>query len=933
MKTKLITLLLTAYAVLSASYLNAQDIEVENFESEVFVTAEKQEPATTADPNPVAATALNETFGGVDKTLAIEANPIQTGINDSYYAAYAVRGNGGNSDLQAEFNIESQSLTGVKYIHVMVLKPYHSTMNIAGRQNKPTTGNTWIDRFRVPAYYYTETENKWVDVVFKVDFGTGTTFDRLCIQLDNVSPATRYTENKKIYFDEIVINDSAQPRGDQTVYPAPKTSFPEDFEGASTMADKLFFGNFNYWNTTGNDLNLGTPLQVVVDNPEKNAINPTNKVLKLVRKKEATWWSRYRFVVNEGVGMEITAANRYVHIMMKKDYDSKVSFFVNTASGTKVEWIAPIKDYVKSTWQDVVFKLPDNILNQSVNLIHILPHSSDITTDADIYIDEIVFNDKPEQRGAEVILSASYDFGGLSVGQTKSVKVPFQVINGGGDVNISVEGTGFATTKTTYTQAQAEAGDSLQLSFTPTLSATPYTGKVILKVNGSTLREMSLKGESLSDNLNLNINFENGTFYAATPTNITYGGLDQVLDITANPLIEGLNTTAKCAYGIKNIAGNQDFSAEFNIEPVNIVGKKYIHVMVLKPSHSKMWLALRNNTNPDGAATSIYSAVNKYCVSTESQWVDAVFEVIGTGRKVDRLVINLDNCVPTERFTQNTNIYFDEIVMNDDPMPRGVTSVRAKKATLPETFEGETSIIDPLYFDHTYNWTSESSDLNWGRALEAVVANPAPDAINESSKVLKITRKLDATWWSRLQLKLESTIAVSESTRYLHLMFNKTTDGEVAVHFWNTDNTEAGWVRPLVNYIKGEWADLVFMIPETFTGNINRIDINPHTTGATEDMAIYIDEIEFSNSSEPRYITSAIQQNRELKAAIFAQNGKVIVDGLSSASKITIYDAMGKVISTETAVNQRYTKSIAQKFVIVKVVNGTQSVARKVILY
>lgn len=932
MKSKKVTLLLMAFFGLLCTPLMSQEVEVENFESEAFLTAEKMEPPTTAVPTPIAAPALNETYGGVDKTLAIEANPIQTGINDSYYAAYAIRGNGGNSDFQAEFNITPQVITGVQYIHVMVLKPYHSTMSIAGRQNKPTAGNTWTDRFRVPAYYYTEVQNQWVDVVFKVDFGTGINFDRLCIQLDNVSPATRYTENKKIYFDEIVINSNPQPRGDVAVYPAPKTTFPEDFEGATTIADKLFFGNFNYWNTTGGDLNVGTPLQTVVDNPEKNAINPTNKVLKLLRKKEATWWSRYRFVVNEGSGMQITASNRYVHIFLKKDYDSKVSLFVNTTSGTKVEWIAPVKDYVKSTWQDVVFKLPDNILNQSVNLIHILPHSSDIAVDADIFIDEIVFNDTPEQRGAEVVLAPSYDFGGLSVGQTKSVKVPFQVINGGGDVSVFVDGTGFATTKASYTQAQAEAGDSLQLTFTPTVSATPYTGKVLLKVNGSTLREMSLKGEALSDNLNMNINFESGAFYATTPTNITYGGLDQVLDITANPLVEGLNTTTKCAYGIKNIAGNQDFSAEFNIEPVNIVGKKYIHVLVLKPSHSKMWLALRNNTNPDGAATSIYSAINKYYVSTESQWVDAVFEIDGTGRKIDRLVINLDNCVPTGRFTQNTNIYFDEIVMNDDPMPRGVTSIRAKKATLPETFEGATSIIDPLYFDQTYNWTSETSDLNWGRALEEVVANPAPDAINESSKVLKITRKLDATWWSRLQLKLENTVAVSESTRYFHMMFNKPTDGEVAVHFWNTANQEIGWVRPVSNYIKGEWADLIFMVPDTFTGNINRIDINPHTTGAAEDMNIYIDEIEFSSSSEPRYITSAIQRNNELKATIFGQKGKVVVEGLTSASKITIYDTTGNLISNETSVDQRYTKSIAQKFVIVKVVNGTQSIARKVIL-
>jgi|GEM_PF-3646735 len=93
-------------------------------------------------------------------------------------------------------------------------------------------------------------------------------------------------------------------------------------------------------------------------------------------------------------------------------------------------------------------------------------------------------------------------------------------------------------------------------------------------------------------------------------------------------------------------------------------------------------------------------------------------------------------------------------------------------------------------------------------------------------------------------------------------------------------------------------------------------------------MAIYIDDLFFSNSQD----ISSVKSNKELKATIFAQNGKVIVDGLTSASKVTIYDATGKLISAESTTNQRYTKAISQKFVIVKVVNGNQSVARKVAL-
>lgn len=927
MKIKKITLFAMSFIGLTFTQVVAQEVDVENFESEVFVAAQKKEPTSTdlvASPN--------LTTGGVDELLSIEANPIQTGLNDSYYAAYAVRGSGGSPNFQAEFNVSPQSFTGVKYIHVMVLKPVQSTISISGRQNLPTSGNTWDDRFQAPAYYYTDVENQWVDVVFKVNFGTGIDFDRLCIQLDKVTPAARYTMNTKIYFDEIIINDDPQPRGNSTVFPTPKTSFPEDFEGPTTIADKLFFGNFSYWDTTDADLNKGLPLSEVVTNPEMNAINPTSKVLKISRKKEATWWSRVRFVVNEGAGMLITAANRYVHVMCKKTESGEVRLFVNTTSGSSYEWMNPIKEYEKSGWQDLVFMLPDAVLNQTVNLVHINPQSSDLSADMDVYIDEIVFNNIATPRGAIVTLANSHDFGGIASGQTTSATVPFSVINAGGNITVAVEGAGFSTTTPSFTQAQAEAGATVNLTFVPTEIGKVYVGKLKLQVNGSTLKEMTLRAESLLGNLTINENFETGTFYSTEPSNYTWGGLDNVLDITTNPSTTGLNPSAKCAYSVKNIAGDQNLSAEFNIQPASIVGKKYLHVMVLKPSHSKMNMALRNNTNLDGVNTAIYSAVSKYYVSTESEWADAVFEINGNGRMVDRIAFNIDNCIPTGRFTQNSNIYFDEIVLNDNPQPRGITeTMRPSKNTLPENFEGVSSIFDPLYFDQTYNWASDANDLNWGQALEQVVNNPAPDAINGTEKVLKITRKSDATWYSRISMYLGTTIPNTDANRYLHIMVNKPVDGELAVHFWDTNNVEAGWVRPLINYITGEWEDMVFTVPTTLAGDINRIDFNPYSGDYATDMIIYIDEIGFSASSDSRYITS-VNNPTELSANIYASNGKVVVDGINTGSQVTIYNSIGKIISQSKATNSHYSNALTERFVIVKVVDGNKSIVRKLII-
>ena len=808
-------------------------------------------------PTAIGALANGSLWTGSSSSLYVGANPQTSGINTTAQAGYAIRTTSQGSTFQAEFNVLTQNYNGVKYFHIMVYKPKQSKMQLIGRQNSPTvSGNTWDNRFTAKAYY-TDVENQWVDVVFKYDFTTtNLRIDRFVLSLDMIAPGTRYSGNTNIYFDEIIVNDDPQPRGRTVDYSAKQ--LPESFEGTSTIIEKSFFGIYNYWKNGG--VNDETATETIVANPAKNNVNETNNVLRMMYRSSFWWDSWLQVELNQGAGMTVGASNKYLHIMMYKNADAQ--FAVTTRVGSSESgWLRTTTnntspDYAKANgWQDLVIEIPSanyGLINRlSINGHTTGPGASDLP----VYIDEIEFSSSATPRTIFNV-AKTYDFGAQAVNGTYTYSLPITagaLLNG--DLTVSMSGSSdFSTTSTTLTQAQVTAGTTINLTYIPTTLGAK-TGTLSIMSNGVTLAQVGIAGVGGDPNEVIDIDFESGSFFATTPANTMNGGVDDALTIVDNPSKTGLNTSNKVAMGVRSAAGTSTFQAEFNIEPTVINTTRNLHVYVYKPTHASMTLYGRNNYPLSGSSSdNVYTANHMYYTKQTNEWVDVVFKITGNGNKIDRLILGLDNFSPTGRYASNSNFYFDQILLNDDPNPRGAT-LPTKKTTFPEDFEGTSYVGDPTYFPTTYSWITNSTHANSAIAYESVVANPLVSSVNNSSKAFKTTQTAtNSTWWTRIQFELNNGLGtiVGAGNKYFHVMMYKAgSGGEVKAFFIRTDNAQQEWINPSAVYAYAGWQDMVFEVPAAVYGDIKKVAILPHGGNAT-DVDVYFDNIEFSASSTPR---------------------------------------------------------------------------------
>ena len=913
-----------AFAISSLGFTaHSADVVLNNFES----------------PTALGSLPGGSTWTGSAIALNVEANPLVAGINTTAQVATSTRTLSQNGTFQAEFNIASMTYTGVKYIHIMVLKPKQSVMKLAGRQQAPDAGyQTYNDRFSVYSYY-TDVENQWVDAVFKVDFGTSLRIDRLVFSLDIAVPtALRYSGDTKLYFDEIIVNDDAQPRGDATVYTAPKAlSLPENFENTVTIVDKRYFGIFYTWKNGG--VNNETPTEAVVANPAKNSVNQSDKVLKMIYRSTFSWDSWLQVILNQGAGMNVDATNKYLHIMVNKNADNEFAISTRVVSGAESGWVrATAPNYAKANgWQDMVFEIPAGNFGL-INQMNINGHTtSPGATDLPVYIDEIEFSGTATPRTIFNVAKA-YDFGANAANGTYTYSLP---ITAGalltGNLTFSIAGdAAFTTTTTTLTQAQIAAGTAtINLTYKPT-SLGSKTATLSIASNGVTLAQVGVAGTGGAPNEAINVDFEAGTFFATNPANDMYGGVGSALTIVDNPSKTGLNTSNKVAMGVRSASGNENFYAEFNIEPTVINTTRYLHVLVLKPTHSVMSFNGRNNYPVTGNSwDNIYSATHSNYTTVVNQWVDVVFKIVGNGSKIDRLIIGLDICNPATRYATNANIYFDQVLLNDSPLPRGIAALPTKKTTFPEDFEGTSYVGDATYFPYTYSWITPSSHPNYGSAYESVVANPMKNGVNGSEKVFKTTLNAGADWWTRIQFDLNDGLgtAVSVANKYFHVMFYKTgTGGEVKLFFIKTDGTKAEWISPTSVYAYNGWQDLVFEVPVAVFGDIKTVGILPHGGTATN-IDVYMDNIEFSSSLAPRTSFGTGLNSSSRNMYMFVENGQLNVKGIEAGYKINVSNLIGQSIFDGISTGETFSKTMANKGVmIVTIVGNGWSKSSKVIV-
>lgn len=165
-----------------------------------------------------------------------------------------------------------------------------------------------------------------------------------------------------------------------------------------------------------------------------------------------------------------------------------------------------------------------------------------------------------------------------------------------------------------------------------------------------------------------------------------------------------------------------------------------------------------------------------------------------------------------------------------------------------DDFEGDESTIGM--------WHTESDETT----QTEIIDNPYSEGINTSAKVLKGGRAAGSAQWAGPILKpitfgndrseMGGTYIPANTFQYMHMMVYRETDGgELKVKFNDAAGGDIAPTSESLPLATGKWQDLVFAVPAGV--DIQMIFVEAGWGNITEDLVIYIDNIEFNNDPTP----------------------------------------------------------------------------------
>jgi len=92
------------------------------------------------------------------------------------------------------------------------------------------------------------------------------------------------------------------------------------------------------------------------------------------------------------------------------------------------------------------------------------------------------------------------------------------------------------------------------------------------------------------------------------------------------------------------------------------------------------------------------------------------------------------------------------------------------------------------------------------------ITNPNPDAINSSVNCYKIVKKSEDPYWTGLEVNLVSSIPITASNQFLHVLVYKNTTSRIALTYTPEAGNQSSDVWQ-INNTTGSWIDYVLTIP------------------------------------------------------------------------------------------------------------------------
>ncbi|MFC0875612.1 sulfatase-like hydrolase/transferase [Saccharicrinis sp. FJH2] len=368
-----------------------------------------------------------------------------------------------------------------------------------------------------------------------------------------------------------------------------------------------------------------------------------------------------------------------------------------------------------------------------------------------------------------------------------------------------------------------------------------------------------------------------------------------------NPFSEGINTTSTVGKFKRLKTGYWWGFAWFDFDPVYVSATettpKYLHVMVRKPILSKVCVQFKGGNN---AATPEVVGIN----TKVDEWEDMVFEISAPGLYSSlEIKADFDNSANPpypDRLADDIDIYFDEIIINDDPKPRG-----------GEVFEFEEVVVQDFEDGFAGRWGVNGNPDGLLEDHEAfdIIDNPQISQLNQSDSVGRFNRKIDGKWWAYAWFEFD-TVNITNVPVYLHALVNKPVASTVCAQLkdrHSKPSSNTGEIKnETQNYID-KWQDLVFKI--TTPGTYCYMEFKPDFvnqdiyTRLDSDIGIFFDDIVLNTDPTPRHLlpTHSAEVTMEsfmVYPTVTYGNVNIKASG-DLPSVVSIYDINGSHIRNE----------------------------------
>ena len=303
------------------------------------------------------------------------------------------------------------------------------------------------------------------------------------------------------------------------------------------------------------------------------------------------------------------------------------------------------------------------------------------------------------------------------------------------------------------------------------------------------------------------------------------------VDVVPNPDPTGINTSVNVGLMVraKDGAIYQGWSHDFS-PTIDVPANKYLHLKLWKTRKSPIVIKYEANGDPNAATTGDIHPMTTQADS--NMWEEFVFDMTAyTGTVLHRLTLIPDFPPTVVGLTEDINIYFDDIYLNNDPAV-GSAPVKALE-------DYETITLSPMEFGTTGSLT--------------LVPNPDKTGVNTSSYVEKFVRPGVTNGgqpWSGFSSILPGSIDVTVN-KFVHVKVWKSRISPIKFKLQGGTSGDSEIFSKYPQTKTDQWEDIVFDF-KAKTGTYTTIAFMPDFEDPlvqADDLTMYFDDIAINSDS------------------------------------------------------------------------------------